>query len=130
MGKPPRGGLQQIFMDRFYRTNASRRGKKQYLVPYLMSRPIPGCTLERGCVSWRNILIAERIRPEQVQDFYRTPGTVSTCMFYTGYHPLTMEKVYVPKSSEEKAISGHCSSILMPKNKPLVSGVAKPNVWI
>ena len=74
-------------------------GKKQFIIPYLMSSH-PGCKLEDA------IMLAEYLRdinyqPEQVQDFYPTPGTLSTTMFYTGLDPLTMEKVYIPRSKEE-----------------------------
>ena len=77
-------------------------GMKQYLVPYLMSSH-PGSTLKEA------IELAEYLRdlgymPEQVQDFYPTPSTLSTCMYYTGYDPRTMEKVYVPTNPHEKAM--------------------------
>ena len=77
-------------------------GKEQYLVPYLMSSH-PGSTLKEA------VELAEYCRdlgymPEQVQDFYPTPSTLSTCMYYTGVDPRTMQKVYVPKSPHEKAM--------------------------
>ena len=77
-------------------------GKKQYLVPYLMSSH-PGSSLKEA------VELAEYIRdlgymPEQVQDFYPTPSTISTCMYYTGLDPRTMEKVYIPDSPHEKAM--------------------------
>ena len=116
MGKP-HVEIYKKFMDRFYQTT-KEVGKEQYLVPYLMSSH-PGSTLKEA-IELAEFLKKEHIRPEQVQDFYPTPGTISTCMFYTGYHPLTMEKVYVPKSSEEKAMQRALLQYFMPKNKPLV----------
>ena len=77
-----------------------RIGKKQYLVPYLMSSH-PGSGLREA------VELAEYVRdlgymPEQVQDYYPTPGTISTCMYYTGLDPRTMESVYVPRTAREK----------------------------
>ncbi len=60
------------------------------------------------------------IRPEQVQDFYPTPGTISTAMFYTGLDPYTLEPLFVPKSSEEKAMQRALLQYFLPKNRPLV----------
>ena len=74
---------------------------KQYLVPYLMSSH-PGSTL-KSAIRLAQYLKANRLNPQQVQDFYPTPGTVSTCMFYTGLDPYTLEKVYVPRTPSEKA---------------------------
>lgn len=96
MGKPRRG-LYEKFVDKYYRLNEEYH-KKQFLVPYLMSSH-PGCTLEDA------IELAEYLRdihhqPEQVQDFYPTPGTLSTTMYYTGLDPRDMSKVYVPKSAK------------------------------
>ncbi len=98
MGKPPIN-IYNSFLDKYKKTN-DKLGKKQFVVPYFISGH-PGSTLEDA------VKLAEYIRdmghiPEQVQDFYPTPGTVSTCMYYTGINPLNMEKVYVPKSFEEK----------------------------
>ena len=93
-------------------------GKKQYLVPYLMSSH-PGS-------GWAEAVeLAEFCRdmgynPEQVQDFYPTPSTVSTCMYYTGLNPLTMEPVYVPKSPHEKALQRALIQYRNPKNHELV----------
>ena len=88
-------------MKRYQRVN-SKYGKEQFVVPYLMSSH-PGSTLKEA------VKLAEYIRdlgymPEQVQDFYPTPSTLSTCMYYTGIDPRTMEKVYVPVSKHEKAM--------------------------
>ena len=76
--------------------------KEQYLVPYLMSSH-PGSTLKEA-VELALFLKDNGICPEQVQDFYPTPGTISTCMFYTELDPYTMQKIYVPKTSKEKAM--------------------------
>ncbi len=100
MGKP---GLDvyQKFCDKFARIN-KEIGKEQYLVPYLMSSH-PGSTLKEA-IELAVYLKRNNIRPQQVQDFYPTPGTLSTAMFYTGLDPRTMKSVYVPKTSEEKAM--------------------------
>ena len=100
MGKPEHKGYEE-FTRQFYKMN-ERIGKEQYLVPYLMSSH-PGSTLKEA------VELAEYCRdlgymPEQVQDFYPTPSTLSTCMYYTGVDPRTMQKVYVPKSPHEKAM--------------------------
>ncbi len=100
MGKPERK-VYDAFAEKFYRIN-EQLGKKQYLVPYLMSSH-PGSTLE-DAVSLALYLKEHHITPQQVQDFYPTPGTISTCMFYTGIDPRTMQPVYVPKSPEDKAM--------------------------
>ncbi len=98
MGKPGNEVFEK-FRKKFYRIN-DKLDKEQYLIPYLISGH-PGSTLQSA------IELAEYLRdighhPEQVQDFYPTPGTLSTAMYFTGYDPRTMEKVYVPKSREEK----------------------------
>ena len=100
MGKPP-VAVYNKFREEYKKIN-ERIGKKQYLVPYLMSSH-PGSTLKEA------VELAEYLRdlgymPEQVQDFYPTPSTLSTCMYYTGVDPRTMQKVYVPKSPHEKAM--------------------------
>ncbi len=93
-------------------------GKDQYLVPYFMSSH-PGCTLSDA------IMLAEYLRdihhmPEQVQDFYPTPSTISTCMYYTGLDPRTMQKVYVPKDPHEKAMQRALMQYALPQNRSLV----------
>ncbi|MBE7013879.1 MAG: YgiQ family radical SAM protein [Ruminococcaceae bacterium] len=98
MGKPEIKVFNK-FRERFF-DYSKKAGKEQYIVPYLMSSH-PGSSLKDA------IMLAEYLRdinyqPEQVQDFYPTPGTISTCMYYTGLNPLNMEKVYVPKSYKEK----------------------------
>lgn len=100
MGKPEHKVYEE-FTRQFYKMN-ERIGKEQYLVPYLMSSH-PGSTLKEA------VELAEYCRdlgymPEQVQDFYPTPSTLSTCMYYTGVDPRMMQKVYVPKSPHEKAM--------------------------
>lgn len=92
--------------------------KKQYLVPYLMSSH-PGSTLN-DAIELALFLKKNHIRPEQVQDFYPTPGTVSTCMFYTGLDPYTMKEVYVARSSHEKALQRALLQYYEPKNHRLV----------
>ena len=116
MGKPS-NSVYQKFVKKYKETNAAL-GKKQYLVPYLMSSH-PGSTMKDA------VVLAEYLRdlgymPEQVQDFYPTPSTLSTCMYYTGYDPRTMEKVYVPKDPKEKAMQRALIQYKNPKNYELV----------
>ncbi len=89
------------FAKKFYKYT-KQIGKEQYLVPYLMSSH-PGCRL-KDAVELALFLKREKIRPEQVQDFYPTPGTLSTCMYYTELDPYTMQPIYVPKNAEDKAL--------------------------
>ncbi len=112
MGKPPIE-VYNRFKKRFLELTESM-GKKQYLVPYLMSSH-PGSTA-RDAVELAIFLKNEGMRPEQVQDFYPTPGTISTAMFYTGLDPLKMEKVYVPKTPEEKAEQRALLQYFRPEN--------------
>lgn len=100
MGKPS-NSVYNKFYDKFYKLN-EEMGLKQYLVPYLMSSH-PGSTLH-DAIKLAEYLNKHRINPQQVQDFYPTPGTVSTCMYYTGLDPFTMQSVYVAKSPKEKAM--------------------------
>ena len=100
MGKPQHS-VYEAFTEEFRKMNR-KIGKEQYLVPYLMSSH-PGCSMKEA------VELAEYCRdlgymPEQVQDFYPTPSTLSTCMYYTGVDPRTMENVYVPKNPHEKAM--------------------------
>ncbi|MFR3272846.1 MAG: DUF3362 domain-containing protein [Slackia sp.] len=116
MGKPG-NAVYERFRDRYARVNADL-GKKQYLVPYLMSSH-PGSTLKEA------VELAEYCRdlgymPEQVQDFYPTPSTMSTCMYYTGVDPRTMKPVYTPKSTHEKALQRALIQYRDPKNHDLV----------
>ncbi len=98
MGKPS-FDVYRKFSEKFYKLSENA-GKEQYLVPYLMSSH-PGSRLE-DAIELALYLKKNKINPEQVQDFYPTPGTASTCMFYTELDPFTMEKIYVPKTYEEK----------------------------
>ncbi len=116
MGKPHIEAYKK-FSDKFYRAT-KQAGKEQYLVPYLMSSH-PGCTL-RNAVELAVFLKREKIHPEQVQDFYPTPGTISTAMFYTGLNPYTMEEIYVPKSPDEKAMQRALMQCFIPKNRDIV----------
>lgn len=116
MGKPSVSVFTQ-FSKRFYAATR-RAGKEQYLVPYLMSSH-PGCTL-RDAVLLAEYLKEHHLRPEQVQDFYPTPATASTCMFYTGYDPYTLEKVYVPTDPYEKKLQRTLLQYFRPENRRLV----------
>ena len=116
MGKPPIE-VYNNFSKRFY--DLSRKaGKKQYLVPYLISSH-PGSTLKEA-VTLAEYLVDNRIKPEQVQDFYPTPGTVSTCMYYTGLDPYTLKPVFVARDGEDKAMQRALLQYYNPKNKQRV----------
>ncbi len=116
MGKPPIE-VYNNFSKRFY--DLSRKaGKKQYLVPYLISSH-PGSTLKEA-VNLAEYLVENRIKPEQVQDFYPTPGTVSTCMYYTGLDPYTLKPVFVARDGEDKAMQRALLQYYNPKNKQRV----------
>ena len=121
MGKPHIEAY-RAFQKRFYQITKSM-GKEQYLVPYLMSSH-PGSTL-KDAVELALFLKEEKLRPEQVQDFYPTPGTISTCMFYTGLNPYTMEEVYVPRTDQEKAQQRALLQYFNPKNQALVIAALK-----
>jgi len=97
---------------------SKKAGKKQFLVPYLMSSH-PGSTLKEA-VELAEFLRDIRYQPEQVQDFIPTPGTLSTCMYWTGIDPFTNESVYVPKSPKEKAMQRALLQYRNPKNRRLV----------
>ena len=116
MGKPEASVYNQFVKE--YKAMNQKIGKEQYLVPYLMSSH-PGSTLKEA------VELAEYLRdlgymPEQVQDFYPTPSTISTCMYYTGLDPRTMEEVYVPKNPHEKAMQRALIQYRNPKNYDLV----------
>ena len=113
MGKPHIQDFDR-FCKKFYE-ETKKAGKEQYLVPYLMSSH-PGCTIA-DAVELALYLKKHHMRPEQVQDFYPTPGTNSTCMFYTGLDPQTMEPVYVPKSAEEKYYQRTLLQYYKPENR-------------
>lgn len=121
MGKPHIEAY-LAFQKKFYEITKGM-GKEQYLVPYLMSSH-PGSTLQ-AAVELAVFLKQQHIHPEQVQDFYPTPGTLSTCMFYTELDPYTMEPVYVPKTPEEKAMQRALLQYFQPKNKVLVLAALK-----
>lgn len=112
MGKPPIE-VYNKFSKRFYELT-KEAGKKQYLVPYLMSSH-PGSTL-KDAVILAEYLYKNHIRPEQVQDFYPTPGTVSTCMYYTGLDPYTLKPVFVEKTPEGKALQRALLQYYEPRN--------------
>ena len=112
MGKPPIETYNK-FSKRFYELTR-QAGKQQYLVPYLMSSH-PGSTL-KDAVILAEYLYRNHIRPEQVQDFYPTPGTVSTCMFYTGLDPYTLKPVFVEKTPEGKALQRALLQYYEPRN--------------
>ncbi len=105
------------FKKRFYELTKSE-GKQQFLVPYLMSSH-PGSTL-KDAIELSVFLKREGMRPEQVQDFYPTPGTVSTCMYYTGLDPLTMKPIYAARTPAEKAEQRALLQYFKPENRELV----------
>ncbi len=116
MGKP-RNEVYEKFLAKYKRLN-EQLGLKQFVVPYLMSSH-PGSTLKEA------VALAEYLRdlgymPEQVQDFYPTPSTISTVMYYTGLDPRTMKKVYVPTNPHEKAMQRALIQYRNPKNYALV----------
>ncbi len=121
MGKPS-FTVYERFRQRFYELTKSE-GKKQYLVPYLMSSH-PGSTVN-DAIKLAQFLKREGLHPEQVQDFYPTPGTVSTCMFYTGLDPNTLQPVYVPRTPQEKAEQRALLQYYRPENRQLVLAALK-----
>ena len=104
-------------MEKYHEKNREF-GKKQYLVPYLMSSH-PGCTLN-DAIELACYLKKIRHTPQQVQDFYPTPGTLATCMYYTGLDPRTMKPVYVAKTYEEKLEQRALMQYSYPKNHDIV----------
>ena len=116
MGKPHIGTYEK-FREKYQRLN-QKYGKNQYLVPYLMSSH-PGCTLDDAIAMAQWINKTGR-QPEQVQDFYPTPGTLSTCMYYTGLDPRTMQPVYIPKSPHEKELQRALLQWKRPEKRRLV----------
>lgn len=116
MGRPGISGFLEF--TKKYKEMNSQKGKNQYLIPYLISSH-PGSELKHA------IELAEFLRdygfiPDQVQDFYPTPGTISTCMFYTGYHPITGSYISVPKDHQEKAMQRALIHYNRPENYKLV----------
>lgn len=121
MGKPS-NDVYKRFTKKYKQLN-EQLGKKQFVVPYLMSSH-PGSTLNEA------IILAEELRdlgymPEQVQDFYPTPSTISTCMYYTGLDPRTLEEVYVTTNPHEKAMQRALIQYRNPKNYDLVCEALK-----
>ena len=121
MGKPEHA-VYERFTKKYEELN-KQMGLKQYLVPYLMSSH-PGSTMKDA------VALAEYLRdlgymPEQVQDFYPTPSTISTCMYYTGVDPRTMKPVYVPKNPHEKAMQRALIQYRNPQNYDLVMEALK-----
>ena len=116
MGKPHIEVYERFMAE--YRKLNKRFDKEQYVVPYLMSSH-PGSTLQ-SAVALAEFLRRTGRRPEQVQDFYPTPGTVSTCMYYTGLDPRDMSEVYVPRSAHEKAMQRALLQYTVPANHRLV----------
>lgn len=116
MGKPSHEVYEKFL--KAYEKSCQKCEKEQYAIPYFMSSH-PGCGLKEA------VELAEYIRdlgymPEQVQDFYPTPSTISTCMYYTGLDPRTMEEVYVPKNPHEKAMQRALIQYRRPENRQLV----------
>ena len=116
MGKPPHS-VYAAFTEKYKKLN-KEEGMNQFLVPYLMSSH-PGSTL-KDAVTLAEYLQTLGYMPEQVQDFYPTPSTISTCMYYTGVDPRTMEPVYVPKNPHEKAMQRALIQYRNPANYDLV----------
>lgn len=116
MGKPSIETYMR-FKKRYYQLTKSC-GKEQYLVPYLMSSH-PGSTA-KDAIELAVFLKKEGLHPEQVQDFYPTPGTISTCMFYTGMDPYTLKPVYVPRTPRQKAEQRALLQYFRPENRRLV----------
>jgi radical SAM superfamily enzyme YgiQ (UPF0313 family) len=116
MGKP-HFEVYEKFRRRYFELTKSM-GKEQYLVPYLMSSH-PGCELS-DAVALAECLKRDHYAPEQVQDFYPTPGTASTVMYYTGIDPLTMKRVFVPNDPAEKRLQRALLQCNKPENAALV----------
>ena len=116
MGKPHIEAYKR-FQKRYFELSG-QAGKEQYLVPYLMSSH-PGSTL-RDAVELALFLKREGLRPQQVQDFYPTPGTISTCMYHTELDPYTMKPVFVPKTPEDKARQRALLQYFRPENRDKV----------
>ena len=121
MGKPE-NAVYEAFTEKYHQLN-QKLGKNQFLVPYLMSSH-PGSTL-REAVALAEYLRKTGYMPEQVQDFYPTPSTMSTVMYYTGVDPVTMKPVYVCKNPHEKAMQRALIQYRNPKNYELVREALK-----
>ena len=116
MGKPHIEAYKK-FAQKYFAISKKVK-KEQYLVPYLMSSH-PGSTL-KDAIELALFLKEQKLRPQQVQDFYPTPGTISTCMFYSEIDPYTMKKVYVPKTKEQKAEQRALLQYFRPENRQAV----------
>ncbi len=116
MGKPGKH-VYEAFLAKYSATNESL-GKEQYVVPYFMSSH-PGSTIH-DAIELAEYLRDKRIRPRQVQDFIPTPGSLSTCIYHTGEHPLTGEKVFVPRTAAEKNAQRAMLQYFLPRNFDLV----------
>ena len=121
MGKPS-FSVYEKFRERYARIN-QKLGKKQYLVPYLMSSH-PGATLD-DAIAMACYLNKVGYMPQQVQDFYPTPGTLSTAMYYTGIDPRTMKPVYVAKTPEEKAMQRALLQWRRPEKRPIIAAALR-----
>ncbi|MDR1625196.1 MAG: YgiQ family radical SAM protein [Spirochaetia bacterium] len=116
MGKPAREAYEKF--EKKYASMNARLGKKQYLVPYFISSH-PGCDLG-AAIELAEYFRDRRLAPQQVQDFYPTPGTLASCMYHTGIDPRTGKKIFVPKSYREKAMQRALMQYRNPKNRALV----------
>ncbi len=116
MGKPD-FSIYKKFRNRYDELN-KKNNKKQFIVPYLMSSH-PGSTL-KDALELSLFIRKERLHPEQVQDFYPTPGTISTCMYHTGLDPFTLKEVYVAKDPKDKAMQRALLQYFLPQNRGLV----------
>ena len=115
MGKPS-FSIYCTFKERFENAN-KKIGLKQYILPYFISGH-PGSTINET-IKLTEYLIESKFVPEQIQDFYPTPGSLSTCMYYTGYNPITMEKVYVPNARDRRV-----ERALLQFNNPINNRIA------
>ena len=116
MGKPP--VEEYVRFKELFEQATRQAGKEQYVLPYLISSH-PGCSLKEA-VELAEFLRDQKFTPEQVQDFIPTPGSASTCMFYTGINPFTGERLYVPRGGHEKALQRALLQYKRPENRPLV----------
>ncbi|MCL2426193.1 MAG: YgiQ family radical SAM protein [Oscillospiraceae bacterium] len=116
MGKPS-NSIFEKFSEKYAKLNM-RYGKKQFLVPYLIAAH-PGCTIEDS-IKLAEYLNKQGRQPEQVQLFYPTPGTLSTCMYYTGLDPRTMQSIHIPRSQNEKTIQRALMQWKRPSNREVV----------
>jgi len=119
MGKP-KNKVFEKFTEKYKNLN-TRYGKNQFLVPYLMAAH-PGCTINDS-IELAEYLNRQKRHPQQIQLFYPTPGTISTCMYYTGLDPLTKKPVYIPRSNKEKAEQRALMQWKKPENREIVRRV-------